>query len=259
MNDLTRSRTQPIDVGTVPPIDHAEATGLARHQYERLAAQFASVDAAGWSSETDCTGWTVRDLGGHVVGAMRAAASVRENVSQLRASRKRSKRSGAPLVDELTAVQIERTADLSATDLVAEMQTSVERAVTGRRRTPAMIRRFATTTVEVPGITETWTVGYLVDTILTRDTLMHRIDLARAVDHPLVLDADPDRRVIADIAREWTVRHSAPVRLTLTGEAGLDLVAGDGGEHLTLDAVDFCRIVSGRAHGDGLLAQLVPF
>lgn len=246
-------------VADMEPIGHEEATALARHQYERLAAAFADLDDGDWGRPTDCEGWTVRDLAGHVVGAMRAAASVGENTSQLVASTRRAKRSGAPLVDELTALQIERTAELAPADLVAELRTLVERAATGRRRTPAPIRRFGKMTIEVPGLTEVWTVGYLVDTILTRDTFMHRIDLAGAVDAELRLDTDHDRRVVADIAREWAVRHGQPVRLVLTGAAGGTFVAGEGGEVLTVDAVEFCRTVSGRSPGDGLLAQPVPF
>jgi hypothetical protein len=36
-------------------------------------------------------------------------------------------------------------------------------------------------------------------------------------------------------------------------------VAGDGGEYIELDAVEFCRILSGRAKGTGLLSTEVPF
>jgi hypothetical protein len=36
-------------------------------------------------------------------------------------------------------------------------------------------------------------------------------------------------------------------------------VSGDGGEHLTIDAVEFARTLSGRTSGSGLLAQEVPF
>ena len=46
--------------------------------------------------------------------------------------------------------------------------------------------------------------------------------------------------------------------LTLTGPAGGHYAAGDG-EHITIDAVEYCRILSGRASGSGLLNQEVPF
>ena len=36
-------------------------------------------------------------------------------------------------------------------------------------------------------------------------------------------------------------------------------VSGSGGEQIEIDAIDFCRTVSGRATGTGLLAQPVAF
>jgi hypothetical protein len=47
--------------------------------------------------------------------------------------------------------------------------------------------------------------------------------------------------------------------LILTGPAGGTFVAGDGGEHIELDAVELCRILSGRAEGTGLMSTEVPF
>jgi hypothetical protein len=41
--------------------------------------------------------------------------------------------------------------------------------------------------------------------------------------------------------------------------AGATFAQGDGGEEITIDAVQFCRILSGRGTGGGLLAQQVPF
>jgi hypothetical protein len=47
--------------------------------------------------------------------------------------------------------------------------------------------------------------------------------------------------------------------LTLTGPAAGTWRFGGDGPELTLDAVDFCRAVSGRGPADGLLAIPVPF
>lgn len=59
---------------------------------------------------------------------------------------------------------------------------------------------------------------------------------------------------------EWARRHGRPFTLHLTGPAGGAYVQGPGdGAELTLDAVEFCRILSGRATGDGLLGRRVPF
>ena len=82
---------------------------------------------------------------------------------------------------------------------------------------------------------------------------MHRVDLARATGHAMPLD-DHDARIVADVAREWAERHGAPVDLVLTGPAGGHYTAGDGATSRTeLDAVEFCRIVSRREPGEGLL------
>jgi len=58
---------------------------------------------------------------------------------------------------------------------------------------------------------------------------------------------------------EWAQRHAQPCRLHLTGLAGGTWVFGSGAPALELDAVEFCRILSGRARGAGLLTTEVPF
>ena len=55
-------------------------------------------------------------------------------------------------------------------------------------------------------------------------------------------------------ARRW-----APFTLTLTGPAGGEYICGNNGEHITIDAIEFCRTLSGRATGIGLLSKEVPF
>ena len=66
---------------------------------------------------------------------------------------------------------------------------------------------------------EKWAVGYNTDVILTRDTWMHRIDIARATGAPLRLSAGHDGVIVADVVGEWAGRHGQPCTLTLTGPA----------------------------------------
>jgi hypothetical protein len=101
-------------------------------------------------------------------------------------------------------------------------------------------------------------VGYLMGCIYTRDAWMHRVDIARAAGAPLELTADHDGRIVADVVAEWARAHRQPYRLVLTGPAGGTFGGGDG-QQLELDAIEFCRGVSGRAPGEGLLATPVPF
>jgi hypothetical protein len=109
------------------------------------------------------------------------------------------------------------------------------------------------------GIEEWWTFGYLFETILTRDTWMHRVDTCAATGRPLVLTPDHDGVLMADYVTEWAERHGAPFHLRLTGPAGGSWSSGEGGEELSLDAVLFARTLSGRVPGSGLLAVQVPF
>jgi hypothetical protein len=61
------------------------------------------------------------------------------------------------------------------------------------------------------------------------------------------------------VVAEWARAHGKPYRLTLTGPAGGLWSSGTDGEQITMDAVEFCRVLSGRATGTGLLAHQVPF
>ena len=257
MNTTTPGVT---DATTIPPIGHAEAFGPAEEEYRLFAEALARLDPADWDRATDCEGWTVRDLAGHVLGAMRAAASLREQLSQQREIRRRVKASGSNEVDVMTAVQIERTADLSTDALVAEVNALITPAAKGRKNIPAPMRKLVRFQVTMGKIDETWTLGYLVDTTLTRDIFMHRIDLARAVDSDPVLDGDHTRRIVEDIVGEWTRRHGEPVDLTLSGGvAGRYVVEGDAPEVIVIDVIEFCRVLSGRGEPVGLLAHEVPF
>lgn len=255
--------TTPLPASAIEPIDHRAASSLAEEAYSRFADAVEALGDADWPRPTDCEGWAVRDLVGHMVGAMRSAASMRELASQQLAVLRRTRRGEGNETDVMTALQVERTASLSIPELVAECRRLVPKAAAGRRRTPAPARKLVKARVTLRGGTERWTLGYLVDVILTRDAWLHRVDLARAVGTGLRLDAEHDGRIVADVVAEWARRHGRAFELVLTGPAGgayrsAPGVAGDP-ERLELDAVEYCRMASGRASGEGLLATEVPF
>lgn len=254
--------THPEDAALTSELERAAALQHAETAYRRFADIAGTVRDGEWDRPTDCDLWTVRDLVGHVVGAMRSAASVRELLSQQREIRARVRRNGANETDVMTQVQIDRTADLDTGELVAECRALAGPATAGRRRIPAPARRFVRFHVEMGSISETWKLGYLVDLILTRDAWLHRIDLCRALDREPELTAEHDGAVVAGVAHEWLRRHGRAVELVLTGPAGCIATSTTGAadpEHVELDAVEFCRTVSGRAPDTGLLAVEVPF
>ena len=167
-----------------------------------------------------------------------------------------------PQVDGLTAQQVRLTAGLSTTELIDRLRGAGP--VNARWRAKRRFMRAAPMKEEVPGNggAETWKMGYLFDVILTRDTWMHRSDLAQATGRPMQLTAEHDGRIVADAVAEWARRHGQPFVLELSGPAGGTFVQGGGneGEQLAFDAVELCRILSGRpAATEGLLSVQVPF
>jgi uncharacterized protein (TIGR03083 family) len=246
-------------VEEVPPISRADARRLAATEYERLAEQFRSLTADDWEQPTDCTAWDVRDVAGHCVGMLSDFTSFRAMVRRFVAATRAAKAEGGAVVDAMTAMQVAEYAGATTDELVAAVERRGPDAARWRTGTPRLLRAMPMQE-NVGGRPETWRLAFLFDTILTRDPWMHRVDIARATGRELVLTPDHDGRIVADVVAEWARRHGKPFALTLTGLAGGDFVAGDAtGDPLTLDAVEFCRTLSGRATGTGLLAQPVPF
>lgn len=252
--------TTPVE--TIEPITRAEVETLARAEYARVADQLRSLAADDWSRPTDCPLWDVRAMAGHSTGMLSTFTGYRTLMRAMITATRAAKRSGAQLVDELTAKQVADHAELSTSQLIAEIDELGPTAARWRATRPALLRRMPTQE-EVGGKKETWRLGYLFDVILTRDPWMHRVDVSRATDREMVLTADHDGRIVADVVAEWSRRHGQPFTLTLTGPAGGTYVSGRDGEDITIDAVEFCRALSGRASGSGqvhgLLAQEVPF
>jgi hypothetical protein len=97
------------------------------------------------------------------------------------------------------------------------------------------------------------TMGYLCDVIYTRDIWMHRVDISRATETPMMeSSAEPDvvAQVVRDVARAWT---GEGFTLELTGRVTGTWHIGSGevdGRTVHLDAVELCRALSGRAGHD---------
>lgn len=246
-------------IETIAPIARAEARELAMTEHSRLTDLLRTLSRDDWSQPTDCLLWDVRAMAGHSVGMMADFTSFRSLMRRMRAATKASKKSGQVFIDVMTAMQVADHAGLSSAELIARAEDVGPKAARWRNKAPALFRRMPMKE-EVGGKTETWRMGYLLDTILTRDPWMHRVDISRATGRDLVLTPDHDGRIVADVVAEWARRHGQPFTLTLTGPAGGVFVGGDGsGEHITIDAVEFCRTLSGRSSGEGLLTQEVPF
>ncbi len=251
----------PVDATAIEPLTHDEAMRLQAQELERTLTLLRSLDEAAWATRTDCPDWDIRAMYQHVLGACEAGASMRENVHQLRVARRYRTRHGGPLEAALSGLQVRERADLDGAQIVERLAAVAPKTVHGRARTPGVLRNHASLKIDGP-VFETWKLGYLIDTIYLRDMWMHRVDTGHALGRPLELSADHDGRIVADVVGEWARRHGRPFVLELTGMPG-GTYAHDpgqpGAEDLSLDAVEFCRTLAGRAPAAGLLTTVVPF
>lgn len=245
-----------VHIRHVVTIGRRETWTLASTEWARVLDLLTALEPGDWSLPTDCERWDVRALALHLLGAAEAQASPRQMLHQFRL--------GLPLnryidshhwVDGVNEVQIRDRSALSTDQVLARLADVAPRAVAGRRRLPPPIRW-----APVPmGPPIGWKpLTYLLRMGFTRDVWMHRIDLARATGRELVLIPDHDGRIVGHLVVEWALRHREPFRLELTGPAGGKYVQDGGGEVLMIDAVEFCRILSGRATGTGLLRHKLP-
>jgi uncharacterized protein (TIGR03083 family) len=232
---------------------------LAATEYDRCVEVFRSLGPAQWAAPTDCPAWDVRQMAAHMLGMVEMAASIRESLRQQRKAAK----AGGVFIDALTQLQVDERDDWTPERITRRYAARAAKAVAGRRRTPAFMRRRTMPQLnDMNGVREPWTFGYLVDVILTRDPWMHRLDIAKAAGAPPRLTADHDGVIVADVVAEWADRHGKDFELTLTGPAGGTWRAGANGPSWTLDAVDFCRAVARRPASvtlDELMNTEVPY
>ncbi len=87
---------------------------------------------------------------------------------------------------------------------------------------------------------------------------MHRIDITQATGLEMELTEDHEGRIVDDVVREWAARHAEPYALELSGPAGGRWSRGEV-TSISMEATEFCRAVSGRVEGEGLLSVQVPF
>ncbi len=238
-------------------LDRVTAMRLAATEYDRYLDQLRCLGPAEWSLPTDCPAWDVRALATHNLGMAEMAASMRQGMRQFGLA---ARRGGGVFIDALTELQVRERAGLDPAQILSRYAAAAPRAALRRRRTPGLIRRLPMPVTQPVGAgLERWTVGYLLDTILTRDTWMHRVDTSRATGRDLVLTPEHDGVLVGDVVAEWAARHGSPCTLRLTGPAGGRWTFATGGPELELDAVEFCRTLARRAPGTALLDIEVPF
>ena len=234
-------------------ISTEEAPRFLRAEYARFVALLDRLGDTDWTLPTDCTRWDVSTVTSHVVSWAETMTVPQLLVASVR-GRYMAMRQREPGLDGMNALLVQQRAAVSGPELSERLRRVVPRSVAKRAGLFAPMRAFPV------GLTDARvSLGFVNDHIYTRDTWIHRVDISRATGRDMLLTPEHDGRIVADIAADWARRHDRAFELVLEGPAGGTFARGTGGEQHRLDAVEFCRVVSGRAAGQGLLATRVPF
>jgi uncharacterized protein (TIGR03083 family) len=245
----------------IPTVSHSEAMRLTGDENALLLAQLRELTDAQWSAATDCSRWTVRDIAVHLVASAQAQANPIEFLRQVVAGRRlKAQIDGEHWVDGFNEAQLRSRSSWTPSMLPDSWARYSAKALKARRRMPAPVRALPVLPIgTMLDVHIGWQpVRYLFDMGFTRDVWMHRIDIARAAGLAPQLSPEHDGRIVADIVAEWSRRHGEPYALRLTGPAGGEFRVGIGGEPQTVDAVEFVRILTGRAEGVGILSHKLP-
>ena len=243
-----------VQTDTIPALDRKTAMRLASAEYERFDALLKQLQGDDWSKPTDCARWTVKHIVSHIVEMARGTSSLREYARQQKASKPLVERESLSKFDAWTEWKALEHVEADPSRLIRLYEEGVPRVLKVRaRKSPLRL-------IRMPDETYGWmSIAGLRDDILTRDVWMHRVDISRATGRDLALTAEHDGRFVANIVRDLAKRWKRPFTLFLEGPAGGDYVNGIGGDEYRLDAVEFCRILSGRSQGHGLPTDVVPF
>lgn len=218
-------------------------------EYAALRTMVAGLSPEDWSSPTDCTEWTVRDMLAHLAGAAEEAVRIRVAARHNLAAFRGVRRDGGvrDFVDYTTRAQIADRARLSDEEVRHDLERWTVKAPAARRRIPGVLRRIPLPSAG--GLRQGATVAYLMDVIYLRDIWLHRIDLHRATGTAMpATDAEAEVvvQVVKDLALDW---DGPPFTLALTGRVDGSWLVGRGEPVATVseDAVALMRLLSGRS------------
>jgi len=239
------------DAASLPSLTHAEAAEMAALELESFLALMESLAPVDWEQPTACPLWNVRQIMAHVTGAAAGYARWSQFKRQYSPKVQRPyRRAGFSLLDAINQIQVDDRRKATPADLLAELHEVGLRAVSTRKRLPALVR-----TMRLPlpllGVVP---LGYLTDVIYTRDMWMHRLDICKATGREMVQTPRHDGRITAlvvrDLARKLRPKLGGQaVACELIGSAGGSFHLGGNaspGARITMDVLDFHLIASGR-------------
>lgn len=238
-------------------LGHDEAGKLAATEAERLLKLIEALEDGDWSQPTDCIEWTVRDIVAHLTGGVASQAIwaefKRQNMGNPYMKEAEMK------IDAINRRQLEDRAEATNEELVAEFRENAPKAVRTRQRLPWIVRQLRLPLGPPLGFCS---IGYLMDTIVTRDQWMHRHDISLATGREFVVTPEHDGRIVAlvicDLSRKLKVKlQGRRIDLLLTGGAGGSFAFGAKGQAdaiVETDTSTFNRLASGRLAAKAAMA-----
>lgn len=204
----------------------------------------AALDDEDWSRPTASAGWTVKDLVAHVAGQFEEQARFGTFRRRLREAKRRYPDRIA--LDAHNQFQIDELAGLPTAELKANLARDVPAALKAIGRTPWFVRRLPSTIFFPEPPLPDRRMSYLFDVLTSRDTWMHRLEIADATGRPFTVD-DHDLAVVdqvmADLARAW----SGPgLKIELTGVVRGVWSLGSNPQTNSVDGLALMRHLSGR-------------
>jgi uncharacterized protein (TIGR03083 family) len=242
-----------IKASEIPRIQHNEAMAITAVENQRLWELLIKIKPDEWSLPTDCTRWDVRAIAVHLIATAEAQGSVVEFLRQATAGRKLMEEIGGIFpVDGLNEAGLRARSHLKPAELPDRWTTVAAKGLHARSRMPRPIRALPVLRL-APHFWKP--IGYLYDMGFTRDVWMHRVDISRAIGRIFDATAEHDGRIVADIIAEWATTHSDSFTIKLTGPSGGTYVrdTARAGDCLEVNAIDCCRILSGRGTPVGVL------
>lgn len=233
-------------VKEVPGLNGDLARRAAAYQYAALAQELRSLSDEDWSKPTDCDRWDVQGIVAHLIGWMEALTSFKEFRHLLRSGIKRKEELGN-ILDAANEQQVDDRPHLSPQQIIDRYEEMYPRFLKLRSRLGAFGRAVPIYDPVVAGGTN---LGFYANVIFTRDTFMHRVDIARAVGRDFECVAE-DRAVMADVVKDWAKRSQAAATVALSdvgtfaaGEPGRATISGRGEA--------FARVMTNRAPAEVL-------
>ena len=236
-----------MNAAQIAPIAREEVDVLAIEEWKRLLAFADTFQADDWSKPTMCTEWTVRDMMAHQAGAYATYSSF----SEFRRQYLNPPQKGRLPEDVINAIQIADRKNKTNAELIQEIREKGPHTIKNRHRIPFFMRAIGLPRPD--GSKLYW--SYMLDVIYSRDTWMHRVDLARATNREMKMTREHDGRMVALVMRDVNTQLAPKVGndaldIELTGIAGGAWRIGNASNAratIRMDAVEFNIYASGRS------------